>query len=126
MALHYLLFFAVFVISDFFDLKGTMIKYFFKKKKNFIIFILIFSIFFILLSMLILSFYNKEKLQVLNFVFSFLVIFEVCLKISQSERFKYWIGENLDNSLRLFIMFILCLNCTYFFTRLTLQIIESF
>ena len=84
------------------------------------------SIIFILSSTLVLNFYDIKKIQIINFLFSFLIIFEICLKISQSERFILWIGENLDKSFRLFIMFIIGLNCTYFYTRLTLQIIESY
>ncbi len=53
------------------------------------------------------------------------MIFEVCIKISSSERFINWIGDGLDKSLRTLIMFIISLNCTYFFTRITYQIIES-
>ena len=53
------------------------------------------------------------------------MISEVCLKISNSEKFINWIGEQLDKSLRILIMFIISLNCTYFFTRITHQIIRS-
>ncbi len=53
------------------------------------------------------------------------MIFEICIKISNSERFIRWIGEGLDKSLRVLIMFIISLNCTYFFTRITYQILES-
>ncbi len=78
------------------------------------------------------GFSSKEKISARNLsegnkqYLSFIIIFEICLKISQSERFILWIGENLDKSFRLFIMFIIGLNCTYFYTRLTLQIIESY
>ena len=63
--------------------------------------------------------------QIMNFFFSFILIFEVCLRIADSERFIDWIGHNLDRTFRLLIMFIICLNGTYFFTRLTHQIITS-
>ena len=49
----------------------------------------------------------------------------MCMKIADSEIFINWIGESLDKSLRYLIMFVICLNCTYFFTRITEQIINS-
>ena len=116
----------MYMVSEIFDLKGRFISKVLTKKKNCLLFILIFSIVYILSSTLVLNFYDIKKIQILNFLFSFLIIFEICLKISQSERFILWIGENLDKSFRLFIMFIIGLNCTYFYTRLTLQIIESY
>ena len=67
----------------------------------------------------------KNGVQISNFIFSFILIFEVCIKISDSEKFKLWIGSNLDQSIRYLIMFVICLNCTYFFTRITGQIIDS-
>ena len=68
---------------------------------------------------------GKNGVQISNFIFSFILIFEVCIKISDSEKFKLWIGSNLDQSIRYLIMFVICLNCTYFFTRITGQIIDS-
>ncbi len=47
------------------------------------------------------------------------------MKISDSERFLNWIGDNLEKPIRQLIMFVITLNCTYFFTRITQQIIES-
>ena len=123
---HNILIFLMYMISEIFDLKGRFISKVLRKKKNCLLFILIFSIVYILSSTLVLNFYDIKKIQILNFLFSFIIIFEICLKISQSERFILWIGENLDKSFRLFIMFIIGLNCTYFYTRLTLQIIESY
>ena len=116
----------MYMVSEIFDLKGRFISKVLRKKKNCLLFILIFSIVYILSSTLVLNFYDIKKIQILNFLFSSIIIFEICLKISQSERFILWIGENLDKSFRLFIMFIIGLNCTYFYTRLTLQIIESY
>lgn len=116
----------MYMVSEIFDLKGRFISKVLRTKKNCLLFILIFSIIYILSSTLVLNYYDIKKIQILNFLFSFIIIFEICLKISQSERFILWIGENLDKSFRLFIMFIIGLNCTYFYTRLTLQIIESY
>ena len=123
---HNILIFLMYMVSEIFDLKGRFISKVLRTKKNCLLFILIFSVVYILSSTLVLNFYDIKKIQILNFLFSFLIIFEICLKISQSERFILWIGENLDKSFRLFIMFIIGLNCTYFYTRLTLQIIESY
>ena len=124
-SLHYLLIFALYMISEIFDLKGKFVYGILRLKNNLVIFLLIFTILFITCSVLVLNFYDREKIQILNFLFSFLLIFEVCIKISNSEKFISWIGENLDRSFRLFIMFIISLNCTYFFTRLTLQVLKS-
>ena len=53
------------------------------------------------------------------------MLFELCIKIVESDRFINWIGDGLDKSIRYLIMFVISLNATYFFTRITLQIIES-
>ena len=126
LGIHVLLILALVMISDIFDLKGKFIVNILRNKKNCFKFIIIFSVIFIFLTMLILIFYDVKYVQILNFIFSFLLIFEVCIKISQSTRFINWIGEQLDKNFRIFIMFIITLNCTYFFTRFTQQIIESF
>lgn len=126
LGIHVLLILALVMISDIFDLKGKFIVNILRNKKNCFKFIIIFSVIFIFLTMLILNFYDVKYVQILNFIFSFLLIFEVCIKISQSTRFINWIGEQLDKNFRIFIMFIITLNCTYFFTRFTQQIIESF
>ena len=126
LGIHVLLILALVMISDIFDLKGKFIVNILRNKKNCFKFIIIFSVIFIFLTMLILNFYDVKYVQILNFIFSFLLIFEVCIKISQSTRFINWIGEQLDKTFRIFVMFIITLNCTYFFTRFTQQIIESF
>lgn len=123
--LHYLLIIALAVISSSFDLKGKFISLVLRNKKNLILFILLFSIVYFLSSSIIINFYGITKLQLINFLFSFSIILEVCIKISQSQRFINWIGENLDKTFRLLIMFIITLNCTYFFTRITFQVINS-
>ena len=123
--LHYLLIFALAQISDIFDLKGLFVSNILRKKKKLLSFLLFFTTCFIFFSLLIINFYDKSHLQIINFLFSFIMIFEVCLKISNSKRFIHWIGEGLDKSFRVLIMFIISLNCTYFFTRLTYQIIQN-
>ena len=66
-----------------------------------------------------------QGIQIINFVFSFVLLLEVCLKVSKSERFINWIGESLEESLRVFVMFIVGLNCCYFFSRLTYHLVNS-
>ncbi len=68
---------------------------------------------------------GPQGIQIINFVFSFILLLEVCLKVSKSERFIIWIGENLEESLRVFVMFIVGLNCSYFFSRLTFHLVNS-
>ena len=126
LSLHCLLIISLYMISNLFDLKGRFINYFLRKKKNCLVLILIFSIIYILSTTVLLKIYDITKLQILNFLFSFIIIFEVCIKIAQSQRFISWIGEQLDKTLRLLIMFIISLNCTYFFTRITLQVIRTY
>ena len=59
------------------------------------------------------------------FIFSFFLFFETSIKIADSNIFIEWIGESLEKNLRYLIMFVICLNCTYFFTRITYQVIKS-
>ena len=42
---------------------------------------------------------GSQGIQIINFVFSFILLLEVCLKVSKSERFINWIGENWKNHL---------------------------
>ena len=124
--LHYLLIIASFMICNLFNLRGLFINTFMRGKKNCLILILIFSLVYISSSIFLLHRYDILKLQILNFFFSFLIIFEVCIKIAYSEKFINWIGEELDKTFRLLIMFIICLNCSYFFTRITYQVLRSY
>ena len=123
--MHFLLILALVLISEIFDLRGVFISNVFRKKNNCVTFLIFFTILFIFLSLCILHFYEPDYLQIINFLFSFTMISEVCIKISNSEKFINWIGEQLDKSLRILIMFLISLNCTYFFTRITHQIIRS-
>ena len=68
---------------------------------------------------------DRDYVQIINFLISFILIFEICMKIANSDRFINWIGENLEKSIRTLIMFVISLNCTYFFTRITHQILNS-
>ena len=113
-------------ISNLFNLSGSIISLLTNNKKyNIFLYTFLFALFFISLSILFYKYLSIKGLQIVNFTFSFIIIFEVCMKISNSERFINWIGDHLESSIRLLIMFIISLNCTYFFTRLTYQIIQS-
>ena len=88
-------------------------------------FIFKYLFFFFLSSIFFFRILKNDGLQICNFLFSFLILFELCLKIADSHRFINWIGDGLDKSIRYLIMFVICLNCSYFFTRITDQIIRS-
>tara|TARA_Y100000994_G_C15361708_1_gene305147 strand:+ start:69 stop:533 length:465 start_codon:yes stop_codon:yes gene_type:complete len=95
-------------------LRESKLKFYLFYILNFLIFIFIF-----------LKIIGLDGLQIVNFIFSFIILFELCIKIAESDRFKKWIGEGLEKSIRYLIMFVISLNATYFFTRITHQIIES-
>ena len=88
-------------------------------------YISLYLFFFILLASLLFFIKSGNGIQIANFLFSFFLLFELCTKIADSEKFINWIGSDLDKSFRLLIMFVISLNCTYFFTRFTDQIIRS-
>ena len=113
-------------ISKLFNLNGSIISLLTNNKKyNMFLYTFLFALIFISLSIIFYNYLSIKGLQIVNFIFSFIIIFEVCMKISNSERFISWIGDHLESLIRLLIMFIISLNCTYFFTRLTYQIIQS-
>ena len=113
-------------ISKLFNLSGSIISLLTNNKKyNMFLYTFLFALIFISLSIIFYNYLSIKGLQIVNFIFSFIIIFEVCMKISNSERFISWIGDHLESLIRLLIMFIISLNCTYFFTRLTYQIIQS-
>ena len=93
-------------------------------KDSKISFYLLYIISFLILAFVFFQIWFKG-LQIANFIFSFVILFELCIKIAESDRFINWIGDGLDKSIRYLIMFVISLNATYFFTRITLQIIES-
>ena len=114
-------------ISKLFNLSGSIISLLTNNKKyNMFLYTFLFALIFISLSIIFYNYLSIKGLQIVNFIFSFIIIFEVCMKISNSERFISWIGDHLESLIRLLIMFIISLNCTYFFTRLTLQVIETY
>ena len=113
-------------ISEIFELRGKIINLIVQDSlKKILLFYLNFVILYLILSFVFFSMKGINGVQIVNFFFSFILIFEVCLRISDSKKFLNWIGPNLDSSLRLFVMFVICLNGTYFFTRLTHQILTS-
>ena len=122
--LHILLSIALYFISKSFDLNGFLVRRFFKNIGQLTTFLIILSISTFLLFIFLIRI-NKDYVQIINFLISFFLIFEICMKIANSERFINWIGENLEKSIRLLIMFVISLNCTYFFTRITHQVLNS-
>ena len=94
-------------------------------KDSKISFYLLYIISFLILTFVFFQTFGIKGLQIANFIFSFVMLFELCIKIAESDRFINLIGDGLDKSIRYLIMFVISLNATYFFTRITLQIIES-
>ena len=123
-SLHILLSIALYFISKSFGLNGFLVKRIFKNGGQLTTFLIILSISTFLLFIFLIKI-NKDYVQIINFLISFFLIFEICMKIANSERFITWIGENLEKSIRSLIMFVISLNCTYFFTRITHQVLNS-
>ena len=123
-SLHILLSIALYFISKSFDLNGFLVKRIFKNGSQLTTFLIMLSISTFLLFIFLIKI-NKDYVQIINFLISFFLIFEICMKIANSERFINWIGENLEKSIRSLIMFVISLNCTYFFTRITHQVLNS-
>ena len=123
-SLHILLSIALYFISKSFGLNGFLVKRIFKNGGQLTTFLIILSISTFLLFIFLIKI-NKDYVQIINFLISFFLIFEICMKIASSERFINWIGENLEKSIRSLIMFVISLNCTYFFTRITHQVLNS-
>ena len=119
-----LIFLSSMQIAKFYEFEIIKSKYFNLRKKN-RIFIFLFSYFaiFIFLSLLIVFYRGNFGLQILNYIFFSLHIFEVFIKVGKSERFLNWLGYELEENLRLFMMFIISLNVIYFLTRITDSII---
>ena len=91
---------------------------------QFLLYLGFFSLFFLVSSFLM--FLKKELgLQLSNLIFFLLLILELCFKIGKSEKFINWIGPELNQNFRIFIMFIIALNIIYFLTRITYGIILS-
>ena len=122
--LHILLSVALYFISKSFDLDGFLVKRIFKNIGQLTTFIITLSISTFLIFLFLIRI-DKDYVQIINFLISFFLIFEICMKIANSQRFINWIGESLEKSIRSLIMFVISLNCTYFFTRITHQILNS-
>ena len=122
--LHILLSVALYFISKSFNLDGYLVKRIFNNISQLTTFLITLSISTFLLFIFLIRI-DKDYIQIINFLISFFLIFEICMKIANSERFINWIGENLEKSIRSLIMFVISLNCTYFFTRITHQVLNS-
>ena len=120
--IHSILVFFILNIAIAFKVKKITI---FILKESKLKFYLIYIITFFISASIFFRVIGTNGLQIVNFLFSFIILFELCIKIAESERFINWIGESLEKSLRYLIMFVISLNATYFFTRITEQIIKS-
>ena len=120
--IHTLLVFLVLNIAKLFNIEKLNLILL---KDSKISFYLLYIISFLILAFVFFQTFGIKGLQIANFIFSFVMLFELCIKIAESDRFINWIGDGLDKSIRYLIMFVISLNATYFFTRITLQIIES-
>ena len=120
--IHSILVFFILNIAIAFKVKKITI---FILKKSKLKFYLFYIITFLISALIFFRVIGTNGLQIVNFLFSFIILFELCIKIAESERFINWIGESLEKSLRYLIMFVISLNATYFFTRITEQVITS-
>ena len=120
--IHSILVFFILNIAIAFKVKKITI---FILKKSKLKFYLFYIITFLISASILFRVIGTNGLQIVNFLFSFIILFELCIKIAGSERFINWIGESLEKSLRYLIMFVISLNATYFFTRITEQVIKS-
>ena len=120
--IHSILVFFILNIAIAFKVKKITI---FILKESKLKFYLIYIISFFISASIFFRVIGTNGLQIVNFLFSFIILFELCIKIAESERFINWIGESLEKSLRYLIMFVISLNATYFFTRITEQVIKS-
>ncbi|MAY90539.1 MAG: hypothetical protein CMN00_05080 [Rickettsiales bacterium] len=120
--LQFIVLFASIEISKIFNFKLIKIKFLnFYSKKILIIYLsyFYFILIFYLTTFILILIDEKNGLQISNFLFFFYINFNLCLKIGKSEKFSNWIGSGLDETMRIFVMFIICLNCVYFLTRIT-------
>lgn len=120
--IHSILVFFILNIAIAFKVKKITI---FILKNSKLKFYLFYIITFLISALIFFRVIGTNGLQIVNFLFSFIILFELCIKIAESERFINWIGESLEKSLRYLIMFVISLNATYFFTRITEQVITS-
>ena len=123
---HLLLMTVLSAISTIFKIDSFIIRLLPKFEKFlYITTFFIYSLLFTASSFLMYNFKGSEGIQIINLSFSFVLLLEVCLKIAKSEKFINWIGESLEEWLRVFIMFIVSLNCSYFFSRFTYHLLDS-
>ena len=120
--IHSILVFFILNIAIAFKVKKITI---FILKESKLKFYLIYIISFFISALIFFRVIGTYGLQIVNFLFSFIILFELCIKIAESKRFINWIGESLEKSFRYLIMFVISLNATYFFTRITEQVIKS-
>ena len=123
--LQLIVFFASVEISKVYDLeifKFGWFDFYQKKKKKILMSYIFFVIFFFSSTLIFIMIIGENGLQVSNFVFFVLIIFELCIKIGKSKKFANWIGYELDENLRIFVLFIISLNIIYFLTRITYNI----
>ena len=122
---HLILNFCIYKTIQGLKLKSILLEKIYPKSKfKFIRNIIIFIFSFLITSLILFKYLGSQGIQICNFIFSFIIIFEASLKVADCEVFKDWLS-GLDRSLRLMVMFVLGLNLEYFFTRLTHQIILS-
>ena len=113
-------------ISKLFEIKimeFKIVNFYDPSKFNKILSYLIFVVAYLVASLIFLSLKGVFGLEILNLVFFLIIIFELFIKIGNSNRFIGWLGDGLDKTLRSFMMFIISLNVIYFLTRITHSIL---
>ena len=124
--IHLLLIFLTTKLIKIFSIKSRTLNLLCSNNfRNQLVFTFYYISFFTICSFVLIYFLSYEGIQISNFIFSFFLFFETLIKIADSNRFIEWIGESLEKTVRYLIMFVICLNCTYFFTRITYQILRS-
>lgn len=99
-------------------------KFFFFFKSRTKLFYVIFIVSYVFLSIFLNKIKGNEGIQIANFFFFFITCFDSCIKIGKSSRFSDWLGVGIDETFRIFIMFIISLNIIYFLTRITYSITQ--
>ena len=113
-------------ISKLFEIKimeFKIVNFYDPSKFKKILSYLIFVVTYLVASPIFLSLKGVFGLEILNLVFFLIIIFELFIKIGNSNRFIGWLGDGLDKTLRSFMMFIISLNVIYFLTRITHSIL---
>ena len=124
--IHLLLIFLTIKLIKIFSIKSKALYILSSNNlRNILLFTFYYISLFTIFSFLLIYLTSYERIQISNFIFSFFLFFETFIKIADSNIFIEWIGESLEKTFRYLIMFVICLNCTYFFTRITYQVIKS-